>query len=110
MLGAEDLVCHSGPRNPSGHCSLEPFSNAGEKRYRSPGAGRCLVCLPCLRYHCHLSQLPLCWEVVELEASLEDSSYEFPNLSPAGTKQSHSRAVSAWRGAGDSYRVSFSFF
>jgi hypothetical protein len=55
VLGAEDLVCHSGPRNLSGYCSLEPFSNAGEKRYRSLGAGRRLVCLPCLRYYCHLS-------------------------------------------------------
>jgi hypothetical protein len=86
MLRAEDLVRHGSPCNSSSYCSFQSFSNAGEKRYRSLGAGRRSVCLPWLRYHRYLCELPLCWEVVELKASLEDPSYEFPNLSLAGTE------------------------
>jgi hypothetical protein len=86
MLGAEDLVCYGRLRDSSGYCSFESLSNAREKRYRSLGAGRRSVCLPRFRYHGYLGKLPLCWEVVELKASLEDPSYEFPSLGLAGTE------------------------
>ena len=86
MLGAEDFVGHSSPRDSSGHCSFESFSNAREKRYRSPGAGRRSICLPRLRYYYYLYKLPLYWEVVKLKVSLEDPSYKFPNLSLVGTE------------------------
>ena len=86
MLGAEDLVCHGGPRDSSSYCSFKSLSNAREKRYRSLGAGRRSVCLPRLRYYCYFCQLLLCWEVVKLKASLENPSYEFPNLSPTGAE------------------------
>ena len=89
MLGAEDFVHYSTPCDSSSHCSFKFFSNAGQECYRSPGSRRRPVCLPCLRYHCYLCELPLCWEVVESMAPLEDPSYEFSNLSPVGAEQSY---------------------
>lgn len=75
MLGAEDFVDHSSPRDSSSHRPFKPLSNAGEEYYRSPGSGRRPVCLPNLRYHGYLCKLPMCWEVVEFKAPLEVPSY-----------------------------------
>jgi hypothetical protein len=94
MLGAEDFVRYSSPCDSSSHCSFKSFSNAGQECYRSSGSGRCLVCLSCLGYYCYLCELPLCWEVVQFKAPLEDPLYEFSNLGPAGAEQSHCGAVS----------------
>jgi hypothetical protein len=95
MLRAEDLVGYSSLRDSSSHCPFETLSDAGEQCYRSLGLGRRPVLLSYLRYHGHLCQLPLCWEVVKFKASLEDSSYKLPYLRLASTEKSHSRAVSA---------------
>ena len=85
MLWAEDLIRNSGPRDSSGHCSFKSFPNAGKECYRSPGSGRGIICLPCLRYHCYLCKLPLPWKVIEFKAPLKDSSYKlsYPGLAGA---------------------------
>jgi hypothetical protein len=39
MLGAEDPVCYSSPRDSSSYCSFKSLSNVGEECYRSLGLG-----------------------------------------------------------------------
>ena len=97
MLGAKDLVRYGGPCHLSSHCLFKSFSNARQECDRSPGSGRCPVCLPCLWYYCHLCELPLRWEVDEFKTPLEDPSYDLSNLRPAGPEQPYGRAISTWR-------------